>query len=183
MPFILFFFHKGSRLECEYELRSFGIDVGSFESGESVVLSDSVQGVVRRCQLLDEFYREKQDARLLPQPNDVLLGRGRPFQLFPGNLALSATIDQYRGRYVSSKKMEKKIITSEIVENIRQSGGRFLKKVKNNNNNNNNIHSNIDWEEVDFETSRLKVSHSFRTITKWQADQDASVAGQTSTQT
>jgi len=80
--------------------------------------------------------------------------------------------------------MEKKIITSEIVENIRQSGGRFLKKViiNNNNNNNNNIHSNIDWEEVDFETSRLKVSHSFRTITKWQAEQDDVIWNQDSQQ-
>jgi len=63
--------------------------------------------------------------------------------------------------------MDKKIITSEIVKKIRESGGRFLKKV----NTDNPIH---DWEEVDFETSRLKVSHSFRTMSKWHADNDDS---------
>ena len=130
-------------------------------------MSDSVQGVVQRCRELDEFYKKKQNARLLPRANDVLLGRGRPFQLYSGNLALTAVIDRYRKRYALAKKMDKKIITSEIVKKIRESGGRFLKKV----NTDNPIH---DWEEVDFETSRLKVSHSFRTMSKWHADNDDS---------
>jgi hypothetical protein len=120
--------------------------------------------IVQRCQLRDEILKTKQNARLLPQPNDVLLGRGRPFQLFPGNLALTDTINIYRTRYVASKKMDKKIITSEIVGNIRNSGGRFLKKANDDN------RSDVDWSEVDFETARLKVSHSFRTMTKWHAD-------------
>jgi hypothetical protein len=113
---------------------------------------------------MDQVLKTKQDARLLPHPNDVLLGRGRPFQLFPGNLALTDTINIYRTRYVASKKMDKKIITSEIVGNIRNSGGRFLKRANDDN------HSDVDWVEVDFETARLKVSHSFRTMTKWHAD-------------
>ncbi|MGK3745483.1 MAG: hypothetical protein ACI90V_012344 [Bacillariaceae sp.] len=120
--------------------------------------------MIQRCQLMDQVLKTKQDARLLPHPNDVLLGRGRPFQLFPGNLALTDTINIYRTRYVASKKMDKKIITSEIVGNIRNSGGRFLKRANDDN------HSDVDWVEVDFETARLKVSHSFRTMTKWHAD-------------
>jgi len=153
--------HCGSLLECRYALKSFGVDIDTFEMGGSTSLSDSVQGVIQRCRELDESQRKKLNARLLPRPNDVLLGRGRPFQLYSGNLALTTIIDGYRAQYMSSKKMIKKTITSEIVESIRASGGRFLKKG-----------SDVDWEEVDFETSRLKVSHSFRTISKWHSDND-----------
>merc|ERR1712194_704258 len=62
--------------------------------------------------------------------------------------------------------MDKKIITSEIVQSIYECGGRFLKKV------NNEIGNGVDWEEVDFETSRLKVSHSFRTNSRCHSDNE-----------
>ena len=62
--------------------------------------------------------------------------------------------------------MHKKTITIEIVESIHKSGGRFLKKVSNDES------CNMDWEEVDFETARLKVSHSFRTMSKGNASNE-----------
>lgn len=151
--------HCGSRLECTYALRSYGINIDyDLQQGISHVQKWGLQ----QCKQLDDYFREIHDKRLLPGPKDVLLGRGRPFQLYSGNLALTVTIDQYRERYISSKKMDKKAITAEIVENIVSSGGRFLKRV------NDDEASNIDWKVVDFETARLKVSHSFRTMSKEQ---------------
>lgn len=153
--------HCGSIMECRYALKSFGIHVDSFANGS---LTDSVQEVIKCFRELDEVHRKKMEKKVLPRPNDVLLGRGRPFQLYSGNLALTAMIDQNRTRYTTAKKMDKKAITSEIVESIRKSGGMFLKKAVEG--------SDVDWEEVDFETSRLKVSHSFRTMSRCHAGQD-----------
>eukprot|EP00536_Pseudo-nitzschia_multiseries_P011546 jgi/Psemu1/308325/fgenesh1_kg.400_\ len=153
-------------MECRYALRGFGINIEGFENDDTKKLSESVSTMVQKCQEMDQRFRQKQKAILLPQPNDVLLGRGRPFQLYSGNLALTATIDRYRTEYTSSKKMHKKAITAEIVSNILLSGGRFLKKV------NSDRDTGIDWEVVDFETARLKVSHSFRTLSKWHAEND-----------
>ena len=150
-------------MECCYALKSFGIDMDPFEIKDSVRLSDSMKEQIQQYREIDKKQQEKAEARVLPRTNDVLLGRGRPFQLYSGNLALAVEIDQNRGRYTRAKKMDKKIITSEIVQGIRQRGGRFLKKV------NNGV---VDWEEVDFETSRLKVSHSFRTMSRWHSDNE-----------
>jgi len=156
--------HCGSRMECAYALKSYGINIDTFETDGPASLSNSVRGVIQQHREMDEAHQKKLDARLLPRPNDVLLGRGRPFQLYSGNLALTAKIDENRTRYMAAKKMHKKSITSEIVESIHESGGRFLKKVSNEN------QIDVDWEKVDFETSRLKVSHSFRTMSRWQND-------------
>jgi len=156
--------HCGSRLECAYALKSFGINIDSLVDPAS--LSESLKGMIKRCLMMDKALKEKQDERLIPHSKDILLGRGRPYQLYPGNLALGDMINLNKAQYAISKKMDKKTITAEIVTNIHNSGGRFLKRdycPK---------HKNIDWEEVDFETARLKVSHSFRTTTKSQTNQE-----------
>lgn len=169
--------HCGSRMECTYALKSYGIDIDTFETDGPTSLSDSVQGVMQCYRDMDEGHQKKLDARLLPRPNDVLLGRGRPFQLYSGNLALTAKIDENRTRYMAAKKMHKKLITSEIVESIHKSGGRFLKKVSNGD------QIDVDWEKVDFETSRLKVSHSFRTMSRWQNEDACNQGGTVSEET
>lgn len=158
--------HCGSRMECSYALKSFGIDIEPFETNGLFSLSDSVKEEINRFREMDKKQQEKAEARVLPRPNDVLLGRGRPFQLYSGNLALGAKIDQNRSRYTKAKKMDKKIITSEIVQSIHKCGGRFLKKA------NNETGNDVDWEEVGFETARLKVSHSFRTNSKCHSENE-----------
>mmetsp|Transcript_9341 Transcript_9341/g.23245 ORF Transcript_9341/g.23245 Transcript_9341/m.23245 type:complete len:592 (+) Transcript_9341:191-1966(+) len=148
--------HCGSRIECEYALKSFGIDIDTYKTNPLA----SVHEWLQHCKSLDESHRKELETKILPRPNDVLLGRGRPFQLYSGNLALTTKIDENKPRYATAKKMYKKTITIEIVESIHNGGGRFLKKVSNDES------CNMDWEEVDFETARLKVSHSFRTMSK-----------------
>ncbi len=160
---LIHFFYRsptGSRLECEYGLRSFGIDINT----DKAMISNKEW--LEQCKALDESHRKELGTRIIPGPNDVLLGRGRPFHQHSGNLALTAKVDENRTRYMAARKMEKKKITIEVVEDTFKSGCRFLKKV------NKNDGGKCDWEEVDFDAARLKVSHSFRTLSKGHPDNE-----------
>lgn len=160
--------HCGSRLECAYALKSFGIDIDSLGRVDATTLSKSTLEMIDLCKRMDKQKTEN-DKRLLPRPNDVLLGRGRPFQLFPGNLALTNLINANKERYDVSRKMEKKKITEEIVNLIKNCNGRFLKR---SNEKASSYLMTTEWEEVKFETARLKVSHSFRTMTKSRTNEE-----------
>ena len=65
---------------------------------------------------------------LYPLDNDVLLGRGRPYQEFSGNKKLAAIIQQRKEEYQASGKLQKTELTTVILHEIKSSGGRFLKK-------------------------------------------------------
>eukprot|EP00980_Cylindrotheca_fusiformis_P010000 scaffold2212_cov143-Cylindrotheca_fusiformis.AAC.18 len=63
--------------------------------------------------------------------HDVLLGKGKPFQNYSGNLRMNELVDGHLEQYRHSKsKTEKTEIATEIVAQIHRSGGRFLKKKK-----------------------------------------------------
>lgn len=88
-----------------------------------------------------------------PLENDVLLGRGRPFQDYVGNQQLGRMIDQQRQRYLSAKdRFDKTYISMQIVEEIQKLGGRFLQRSP----------DKGGWELVSDAVARDKVSHSFR---------------------
>ena len=65
---------------------------------------------------------------LYPLENDVLLGRGRPYQEFSGNKKLASIIQQRKEEYQTSSKLQKTELTNVILQEIKASGGRFLKK-------------------------------------------------------
>jgi hypothetical protein len=94
------------------------------------------------------------DKIMFPLKNDVLLGRGRPFQEFPGNVQLAKIIDDYREAYQAGKKLDKTAISTKSLKLVKDSNGRFLKK-----------EDNIKgfWVDVSDEVAREKVSHGFRT--------------------
>ena len=58
----------------------------------------------------------------------VVLGRGNPYQQYPGNLRLAQIIDEHRVAYNTSDKANKTVISKRIVELVKESNGRFLKK-------------------------------------------------------
>jgi hypothetical protein len=71
-----------------------------------------------------------------PTQYDVLLGRGRPFQSWPGNKRLHTVVDLYKPRYSKAKRHEKTEMAEEIVMFIKTTGrdkvgrcGRFLRRV------------------------------------------------------
>jgi hypothetical protein len=86
-----------------------------------------------------------------PLPSDVLLGRGKLIQGHVGNQCYRTIIESHRGRYEQALKVEKTFIAKEIVQTVKNVGGRFLKQK-----------TDGGWVEVDTEVARDKVSHSFR---------------------
>jgi hypothetical protein len=88
---------------------------------------------------------------VVPAHADVLLGRGRPFQLHLGNMRLSQTVTSLLPLYEKSSKQEKTTIAKKIVEEIKNGDGRILKQ-------NDGV-----WEEVTGQVALNKISHSFRT--------------------
>jgi hypothetical protein len=82
---------------------------------------------------------------------DVLFGRGKVKEHY-GNVYLHKLIAFKQDRYEASERWEKTVIAEEIVSIIREHGGRFLKLNP----------TAQEWVEVDSETAREKVSHTFR---------------------
>jgi hypothetical protein len=92
-----------------------------------------------------------------PRSADVVLGRGRPFQEFPGNVRLAFLIEQQRQVYQALDRLNKTALSLEIVKLVKNTGGRFLKRCE----------DDIGgWIEVADDVARDKVSHGFRTKTK-----------------
>lgn len=92
---------------------------------------------------------------LYPLPNDVILGRGRPYQEYVGNQKLARIVERYRMAYQrAADRFEKTCISMDVVKSVYASGGRFLQKrpmsipkntqsdITDNNNDTTNINSN-----------------------------------------
>jgi hypothetical protein len=154
-------FISGSYLECQYALKSFGIPVDFLPMDSNGKSLDTTQ--------FKKFLEQQKEAENIqrdlaltlaridfPSTRDVLLGRGRPFQDFPGNLRLAVIVDLHRERYYSAVHGEKSMISAEVVRIVKVSGGRFLKQNE----------SKDGWEEVGDIIANGKVSHSFRTLPK-----------------
>jgi hypothetical protein len=87
-----------------------------------------------------------------PTDLDILLGRGRVFREHPGNVRFHHVIELHMERYERSNKNLKQVLTDEIVERIKATGSRFLKKNQ----------RGGKWEVASDAVAREKVSHSFR---------------------
>ena len=101
-----------------------------------------------------ERQRQKQDLIDTIRPSDIILGRGRGIQESPGNIKLREIVATYKDRYEKAGRAEKTQMTEDIVMLVKNESGRFLKKT---------VHG---FEEVDFNSARLKVSHIFRDLKK-----------------
>ena len=64
-----------------------------------------------------------------PRDEDVLLGRGKPFQTHQGNVSLNSYIQQHKLQYQSAKKADKRRIGQTILSEFQRRGVRFLKRV------------------------------------------------------
>lgn len=63
-----------------------------------------------------------------PKNQDILFGRGKPFQNHPGNRKMLQLIDQYKQQYSESPRDRKRPIVEEIIGLLKEDGGRFLKR-------------------------------------------------------
>ena len=144
---------QGSDLECQYKLMTFGIPSAMLPvSSNGEVDGSSFQNWIEGRKRSDGPTTIGQEALVIviPGPCDVLLGRGKLIQEHTGNLRYRHIVESHTEQYERCSKTEKTQLASEIVQIVKDRGGRFLKKI------------DEGWVEANAETVRDKVSHSFR---------------------
>ena len=149
--------HSGSETEVKYSLLTFGIGVSNLPINEDGSLNlDLHTRFIRERRIKEEWEKEKERSTngpiLYPSRNDVLLGRGKPYQSFPGNLELARVVDSYQLQYTkATERLEKHCIAAMIVKIVQDSGGRFMKRTSD------------GWKVEDDQVACCKkVSHTFR---------------------
>jgi hypothetical protein len=143
----------GTHTEVQYSLMTFGIPIYMFPmtSDGELKLANHLKWIKKRQvkeTLLTSFgFFDKVD---MPKRNDILVGKGKPFQQHPGNVRLRHLVELRLADYTVARKSEKTNLTKAIVQMIKDSSVRFLKR-------------DLDgwWEEVSDEDAREKVSKTF----------------------
>jgi hypothetical protein len=87
-----------------------------------------------------------------PADDDILLGRGRPFQTHPGNEWMLELAKQHKDLYQKLPKEKKRPIIEELLQTIREQNRRFLRRVE----------GEKYWEEVSDDIASEKMSHALR---------------------
>ena len=152
--FCHFFISLGSIQQCLEELRGVGIDPRSIPidcNGDITDLEEARQRweAQRRYERLNFPLRS---TFYVPFSQDVLLGKGTPFQDHPGNKRFRELISDHIKQYDKAQRAQKKTIAMEIIDTIRQSGGLFLKQDV----------GGKHWSRVDDDAATLKVTATFR---------------------
>jgi hypothetical protein len=148
---------------------SFGVPVEALpiKAGGTITTTNHAKWIARR-QAKDKIIKRtgRFDGLDLPAMNDVLLGRGNNFAMYPGTVRLrnmvKLDVERYRN---SSSPREKAQIAANVVAAVKQGGGRFLDRRKDG-----------WWVEVKDDTAREKVSSTFRTILSVDAKADSASA-------
>lgn len=83
--------------------------------------------------------------------NDVVCGRGGKVNNHPGNKRFRKLISEYSMKYLEAEKQDKPALAFEIVETVKQRGGRFLVK-----------YSSDGFVESDDHRAREKASQALR---------------------
>jgi hypothetical protein len=147
----------GSWQEIRYTLMTFGLPVDSFpikHDEYDFSLDNHKDWLSRREKLeaLDDITSDdKYEWINEPGPLDVLQGRGWKVQVHPGNLRFRNIIAERQEVYDKSLIYDKTVISKEIVQVIKESGGRFLRQDERH-----------GWKLVDDKVARVKVSAAFR---------------------
>lgn len=88
--------------------------------------------------------------------NDVLFGKGGDIADHIGNLKYRNLVDRFIPAYEPSNRREKTVIADNIIQLVKDSGGRFLKLVANDEG------KIVQWEEASQSLARKKTTHTFR---------------------
>ena len=99
---------------------------------------------------------DKAEPNFHPSSNDVLLGRGAPFNKHSGNKQYYEILKNHYDEYnkCQNQYKGKTMIAEKIVRIIHKNSGRFLKKDR----------LTGTWKEVSDAEARGKVSHGFRRV-------------------
>ncbi len=143
---------SGAHTECQYSLMTFGLPVHVFPiGGNSELKILEFQKWIKKQEIKEDAIRKGVafDAIDLPSAKDVLMGKGKPFQLHPGNVKLRYLCERHLEDYSASRKGNKSELASKIVEQC----GQFLKR-----------EANGWWTEVNAEVAKDKVIKAFLSI-------------------
>ena len=181
-------------MEMKYALLNYGIPAQSlpFDDSGRLIDDDFKVQVAKRREWEEQIKQQQDSSGVIEYPTrfDVLLGRGKPYQDFPGNVRLNQIVELRFVAYEESTLSEKTEIAIEIVHAIKGMGGRFLTRatvnetdskssVKTDTDNkykksstnmynerivdDNRRCSSTYWVEVDFKIAHRKVSVAFQT--------------------
>jgi len=101
----------------------------------------------------------------MPDSADIICGRGLHIAKHRGNLTLHRVANHYRERYLKSPRPGKAKIIKHILDEIKSTGARFIRKVSDG-------QSAEKWEVVDDEAAYNKVSHALRLRTTNTSNRD-----------
>jgi hypothetical protein len=90
-------------------------------------------------------------------PQDILCGRGMPFQSYPGNIAMHDVVNLHKDEYIACRRSDKPRVIKKIIQTLKDSGARFIKPYGEFNSN-----ENDRWVEVDDQYVYDKISHVMR---------------------
>ena len=158
----------------KYALVSYGIspDALPLDANGYVIDTQFRKDVAEQREVEEEIRQRKADLPIIEYPNqrDVLLGRGKPIQDFPGNIRLNILVEQQRTNYESLNKGGKSACIAELVHSIHQMGGRFLIRSTTTTTTTTKEDDDGDdgltfscWEEVDLTSAHKKVNNCFQT--------------------
>jgi hypothetical protein len=153
----------GSDLEMQYSLTTFGIPC------KFLLQNDARDGIDTKKQLHELYIHrrrviepEEENARVreeltsgvifYPRPADVLIGRGRPYQEYPGNQRFGRLIDANLDLYHKcSDRFGKTCLSMDIAKTVQDYGGRFIERTKSG-----------TWKVIDDVVAREKTAIGFR---------------------
>eukprot|EP00980_Cylindrotheca_fusiformis_P014881 scaffold4061_cov108-Cylindrotheca_fusiformis.AAC.9 len=154
--------HFGTPNHVSASLEKYNIPASTLAAKTSHTSTDARESIGK---YLDRIKKEEKQDRIKgrgssvqPMSTDVILGRGRHQQEYPGNLELAKLVDSKRQEYSSARKLDKSRIIREVAELFEESGGRFLERHER--------AGKVMWIEANSEARREKVSQLFRTQTK-----------------
>jgi hypothetical protein len=169
--------HKGTHLEVQYDLLSYGIPNSALPlSADGVSRKKENMNFIRMRRAQEERIRSGDttfQVIVVPSRKDVLFGRGKPVQTHPGNLRLSYLVEEQIGLYLKGNRQEKGAITNNVYQTMKMDSTRFLRQ------DNDSV-----FFEVDEKTAIDKISHFFRNRKqKLPKKSSSSPVGTTTTQT
>ena len=150
--------HFGSPLEVQYALCTFGINMRDAGFSDESFGPEYINKFMEERRRIEANEKEEQDREeaatgviLHPGPIDVLCGRGRPYQDFPGNIRVGKLVDEHVPLYLETQeRLAKTMIAIGIVQQVQREGGRFLTRRQD------------GWELAQNKVARAKISQALR---------------------
>mmetsp|Transcript_5570 Transcript_5570/g.8340 ORF Transcript_5570/g.8340 Transcript_5570/m.8340 type:complete len:506 (-) Transcript_5570:491-2008(-) len=150
--------HFGTEIENDYKLMTFGIASGGLlqrvKNGDLSMFEQFIQKSRERDKRVikeEEAVEARTGLIAYPRPNDVLIGRGKPYRDLPGNavwdVAIQGAFDRYRA---CTTQFEKTCISMDVVKSVQDTGSRFLER------------EGDGWKILDDVVARKKTAVAFR---------------------